>query len=261
MSEKIVVIGSHSFLGSHFIHHALSQGSRVLGLSHTPKKSIPFTPYHWKIGKTHKLSLEQLNPNDHPDKLTSLINDYQPDYVINCAEETLLKIQQQSADAPFLVSAQAVHIYGPGQQVNELIPKIILSILLGKKIPLHNRGQTKKSFIHVYDVVSSIFKTLYEARPGETYHFSTGHSISTAELVTLICNHMNVPFEDAVASVEDHPEKDAVSPPPLDHQKNYCQLDWETTIELEKGINSVITWTEEWLPALKNYSLDIEGLV
>ena len=45
--QKILVIGSNSFSGSHFVAEALRAGHCVWGVSRSPKPSIEFLPYRW----------------------------------------------------------------------------------------------------------------------------------------------------------------------------------------------------------------------
>lgn len=280
--EKIAVIGSHSFLGSHFVHQALSRGFDVLGLSYASKTSIPFTPYHWKVGSSPHLSLSKIAPNKPYNKALAFINDYQPHYIIHCADDAPFEIYDQlnnkpkkyvyistSKKIPFdqsktselspIVITPTAHIYGPGQQVHHLIPKIILSILLEKKIPLNGEGDAIRSLIHIDDMIAAIFQTAFEGIPGERYHFSTNHSISIHNLVALICKRMNTTFENVVTIAEDDNDKEPVCY--LEHLNNYQPLVWPPTIELERGIDSVIAWAQEWLPALKNHPLDLKNSI
>ncbi|MBX9577431.1 MAG: GDP-mannose 4,6-dehydratase [Chthoniobacterales bacterium] len=328
MSEKIVVIGSNSFSGSHFVHHALTQESRVLGISRSAEPSIPFTPYHWKHGAGRGFSFEQFDLNQHTDEIANVIRAYKPDYVINFAAQrrasknnkgieewyqtnffsntklhdrlkhfSFLKkyvhvstpevygtcqdpvVETQSFnpsthhgasraacewhlnaifknDSFPVVFTRAANVYGPGQRTHRIIPRTILSILLGKKIPLHGKGHAVRSFIHVDDVVSGTLKAARQGTPGEAYHLSTSRFTSISDLVALICDRMNVTFENAVTIVEDRPGKDAAYL--LDNTKSHRELYWSPNIELEDGIDSVIAWVQEWLPALKNHPFDFE---
>jgi len=279
MDEKIAVIGSNSFLGGHLIHYALSQGFNVLGLSRSVKKTIPFNPYDWKMGKAHNLSLEQLNPSDHLSNDINIINEYQPHYIVHCADDGHVEIHDQlknqsplkkyvyvsslkndlhvqSKSNSSVIVTSTAHVYGPGQQVHELIPKIILSILFEKKFSLHEGEHATHSFIHINDMIAGIFKATCEGAPGATYHFSTDRLISIRNLVALICNRMNVSFENAVTIVDDCSKQDLVTS--LGDTQEHRQLDWQPSIELEQGIDSVINWIQEWLPALKNHLTDFE---
>ena len=45
--EKILVIGSNSFSGSHFIAEALQAGHNVWGVSRSEEATKVFLPYRW----------------------------------------------------------------------------------------------------------------------------------------------------------------------------------------------------------------------
>lgn len=278
MKKKIVVIGSSSFLGSHCIHHALSHGFHVLGLACSPQTSIPFTPYHWKAGgKKHRLALAEL-PSEHPStEAIALINEYQPDYIIDCNSHLLLPAldllqtsmtlkkyisvlspEQDRISLPSLspqthpiVLLQTALIYGPGQHVSALIPSIILSILLEKKYTLHQDLPSLESFIHIHDVLAGIFQALEEGVSGESYHLSTSDLMSREQLAALICQRLNVPFEEMITMLEAPAAPSSLS---CSHKvPENSTFSWHPTIHLEDGLDSVIEWVQEWLPALKNH--------
>ncbi len=285
MRKKIAVIGAASFSGRHLIHQALSQGFKVLGLSYAAKTSIPFTPYHWKMGGTHHLALEQLDLKDQSEKASSIIHDYQPDYIIDCSDQgPLERFSQLKIRIPiqkyvyvtttkenqygrckideafslenfcFLNIDPNAHIYGPGQPVEELIPHLVLSLLLKKKLSFHHKEESCRSFIHINDVAIGILKVACEGVPGEAYHLTNDRLISMADLVTLICNRMSVPLEEVETMIEDCPGQGANS---FSKSITSCRnLGWKPTIQLEEGIDSVIDWAQEWLPALKNHLND-----
>src|SRR3989338_169617 len=46
--------------------------------------------------------------------------------------------------------------YCPGQLLHRIIPKTIVSVLKGEKVPLHGGGNAKKSYIHARDLARAI---------------------------------------------------------------------------------------------------------
>ena len=53
------------------------------------------------------------------------------------------------------------NIYGTRQYPEKLIPKLIVSILLNKKFPLHGKGKNIRNFVSIKDV-TEIFKMVEE---------------------------------------------------------------------------------------------------
>src|SRR6201982_99256 len=47
--------------------------------------------------------------------------------------------------------------YGPGQELCRGVPKAVLCVLPGRKLPLHGGGRAEKSYIHNRDVARAIY--------------------------------------------------------------------------------------------------------
>ena len=153
-----------------------------------------------------------------------------------------------------VVFTRAANVYGPGQQLYRIIPKTILNIKMGKKLPLHGGGHSVRSFIHIQDVAEGTLRVLLHASPGEIYHFSTQRNISIRDVVQLICRRMNKNFEDVVHIVEERPGKDAAYL--LDSEESRVKLKWKDAIDLEEGVDQTIEWIEKHIDVLKSMPLD-----
>lgn len=96
MSQKIMVIGSNSFSGAHFVAHALACGANVTGVSRSPEPSRVFLPYKW-MDKTHNFAFFQYDLNHHLDEIMALVQDVKPDFLVNFAAQSMVG---QSWDTP-----------------------------------------------------------------------------------------------------------------------------------------------------------------
>ena len=153
-----------------------------------------------------------------------------------------------------VVFTRAANVYGPGQQLYRIIPKTILAIKTGKKIPLHGGGHSVRSFIHIQDVADGTLRAMLQATPGDIFHFSTRRNISIREVVQLICNRMNKKFEAVVDIAEERPGKDAAYL--LDSAEFHRKLNWKDVIDLEEGIDQTIAWVEKNIDTLKLLPLE-----
>ena len=152
------------------------------------------------------------------------------------------------------VSTRAANVFGAGQQLYRIIPRTVLFIRLGKKLQLHGGGQSTRSFIHIDDVSDATLKIAGNGKIGETYHISTDRIISIKELVEIICNKMNVNFNDHVEVVGERQGKDAAYC--LDSSKLRETLDWKDKITLEEGLDEVINWVDANLETLQKQEYD-----
>lgn len=323
--EKIAVLGSNSFSGSHFVAHALSRGHDVLGISRSMEPAREFLPYLW-VKHGGKFRFAQLDMNNDAGRIGDTIGDFRPEYVVNFAAQGMVAeswlhpehwyqtnvvanvllhdrlrrfdflkkyvhvstpevygtcsglIPEESPfnpSTPYAASRAAcelhlrtflknynfpvaytrsANVFGPGQQLYRIIPRTILYILLGKKLPLHGGGRSVRSFIHIGDVAEGTLRAARDGAPGEAYHFSTSLNISIREVVEKICAMMGAKFEEVVDIVGDRPGKDAAYL--LDNAKALRCLQWEPKIDLDAGIRETIAWVRENLDTLSKQPLD-----
>jgi dTDP-glucose 4,6-dehydratase len=89
MTEPIVVIGSNSFSGSHFVDFALSQGFSVVGVSRSEEPNPVFLPYKTNANvpqfRFHRCDLKA----EH-EQLFDLLGTYRPAYVVNFAAQGMV---------------------------------------------------------------------------------------------------------------------------------------------------------------------------
>ncbi|NLF98157.1 MAG: NAD-dependent epimerase/dehydratase family protein [Candidatus Riflebacteria bacterium] len=86
--EKIVVIGSNSFSGAHFVAHCLEKQAHVIGMSRSPEPDAVFLPY--KKQNVENFSFYQLDLNKDTARIIEIINDFQPEYVVNFAAQSMV---------------------------------------------------------------------------------------------------------------------------------------------------------------------------
>ena len=85
---KLVVMGSNSFSGASFIDYSLSQGAEMIGISRSAESIEAFLPYKWRSHE--KFYFHQLDLNQHLPAIMGLIKEFQPDYVINFAAQSMV---------------------------------------------------------------------------------------------------------------------------------------------------------------------------
>ena len=82
-----------------------------------------------------------------------------------------------------VIFTRAANVYGPGQQLYRIIPKTILSIKKGVKLTLDGGGNSRRSFVHIGDVVQATLKLIDRAEVGTEWHISTKEIITIKSLV------------------------------------------------------------------------------
>ncbi len=153
-----------------------------------------------------------------------------------------------------VVFTRSANVFGPGQQLYRIIPRTILYILLGRRLPLHGGGHSVRSFIHIRDVADGTLRVARKGEIGEAYHLSTTRNISIRKVVEMICEMMGAKFDDVAEVVDDRPGKDEAYL--LDSSKARTLLGWKSEFELEAGIQETIAWVRDNIDTLKQQPLD-----
>lgn len=84
--------------------------------------------------------------------------------------------------------------YGPRQNQEKFIPKIILNCLKKKKIPIYGTGTQKRDWIYVEDNARAILKIAMSSKTNETYNIPGNMAISNKILAKKICQIFDEKF-------------------------------------------------------------------
>ena len=153
-----------------------------------------------------------------------------------------------------VVFTRAANIYGPYQQNFRIIPKTIISILTNKKIPIHGKGNTLRSFVYMPDVSKALYKILLDKKNiGETFHISSNKFISILQLVKSINKIMNVKNRNYY-HVTERDGKDLKYI--LNSSKVRKNYSWSDETELNNGIIETIKWIKKNINYFKKTTLN-----
>lgn len=102
---KIIVIGSNSFSGSHFVDYVLEQRLEVIGISRSPESHPVFLPY--KKRKDAPFRFLQFDLNRDLAAIMKIINEFHPDYVVNFASQSMVAESWQNLEHWFQTNVVA----------------------------------------------------------------------------------------------------------------------------------------------------------
>lgn len=94
---KVLVIGSNSFSGSHFVAEALRAGHAVWGVSRSTEPHEVFLPYRWAVdgdgqalATAENFHFQAIDLNSQLNDLLELIDRIQPELVVNFAAQGMV---------------------------------------------------------------------------------------------------------------------------------------------------------------------------
>lgn len=169
------------------------------------------------------------------------------------AADMLVDVYRKQYGFP-AVTVRATNVYGARQQLFKIIPRTVIYIKLGRKIPLHGGGVAVKSYIHIRDVSEGEFDILHRGTIGERYHLSPDAGVAVRDVVATIAKGMGRHFEDCVDIVGERPGQDAAYV--IDSTKARTAFDWKPRVSLAQGTDEVIRWIEKDWAAISAAPLD-----
>jgi dTDP-glucose 4,6-dehydratase len=90
---------------------------------------------------------------------SAVLNPSNPYSATKAAGDMMIKAWGRTHNIPFII-LRPTNNYGIRQNAEKLIPKSIKHLMLGRKIPLHAKGQPSRTWLHVSDTVNAVMVVL-----------------------------------------------------------------------------------------------------
>jgi dTDP-glucose 4,6-dehydratase len=152
-----------------------------------------------------------------------------------------------------LVTVRATNVYGARQQLFKIIPRSMIYMRLGQRVPLHGGGAAVKSYIHVRDVSRGELAVLDRGHAGHIYHLSPDRGITVRDVVLQICQRLGKTIDEAVTDVAERPGQDAAYV--IDSSLARNTLGWRPEISFREGIDEAADWIEEYWDEIRQQPL------
>jgi len=143
--------------------------------------------------------------------------------------------------------------YGPYQNTEKFIPKVITNLIKGVEIPIYGNGLNIRDWVHVSDHCDALLKIMSHGRIGQTYCIGADQEYKNIDVVDHIIDALDkqLPTENNRKLL-----KEFVSDR-LGHDLRYAinsgkitsQLDWRPTTKFVDGISHTVKWyidNQDW---------------
>ena len=135
--------------------------------------------------------------------------------------------------------------YGPGQLLHRIIPRTIVTGLLGKsKVPLHGGGKAQKSYIHTQDLARAIHLVSDKAPLGKVYNVGPEKPTSIKKVVELCATALGKNFDDICELAPERLGQDSIYW--LDSREIDRDVGWKQEIFWENGLRTMVDWASEY---------------
>ena len=147
------------------------------------------------------------------------------------------------------------NVFGPNQYPEKLIPKFIKLLNEDKKLTIHGKGESLRTFIHCDDVSKAVETILYNGVIGETYNIGSEpeNELSVIQVAKLLIKKIKNTdnYEKYIEYVKDRPFNDKRY---FITNEKLKKLGWKQEINFEDGLNRLLKEKEVNLnKLLKNH--------
>lgn len=102
---------------------------------------------------------------------TDMLKPSNPYSATKAAADMLISAWARTHGIPWVI-VRPTNNYGIGQYVEKLIPKAVKSLTIGRRIPLHENGTPRRTWLHVSDTAKAVTHIIESGVVGEIFNIS-----------------------------------------------------------------------------------------
>jgi len=233
-------------------------------IKNTKKKEKQFKFYHISTDEV----FGDLKKNEKPFNEKSNFKPNSPYSSSKASGEMLVRAWAKTYGLPVIISNTSNN-FGPFQHPEKLIPKIILKIIQGDKIPIYGNGKQIRDWIYVEDHADAIIKIAKKGKLNKTYCIGSNNEmknidiiINIYEILRSISNKYKFKLkklDNLITYVTDRPGHDFRYS--IDNSKILKEIDWNPKTSFKQGILKTVIWYIKNYEDLKKISNDRHGLL
>ena len=116
---------------------------------------------------------------------TDILKPSNPYSATKASADMLISAWARTHDIPWVI-VRPTNNYGIGQYVEKLIPKAVKSLTIGRKIPLHENGTPRRTWLHVSDTARAVITIIESGVVGEIFNISGNYEESNMTIARKI---------------------------------------------------------------------------
>lgn len=121
---------------------------------------------------------------------TDLLKPSNPYSATKAAADMLITAWARTYDIPYVL-VRPTNNYGIGQYTEKFIPRSIKTLSLGHPILLHDRGEPKRTWLHVSDTANAIITIIESGIKNDIFNLSGNYEEQNIVIARKICQLLN----------------------------------------------------------------------
>jgi len=174
---------------------------------------------------------------------TDMLKPSNPYSATKASADMLISAWARTHDIPWVI-VRPTNNYGIGQYVEKLIPKAVKSLTIGRKIPLHENGTPRRTWLHVTDTVSAVITIIESGVTGDIFNISGNcedSNINIAKKIIKLCEKTDK-FEDYVDFTWGRPGCDVRYSIDDSKLKN---LGWKPKADFDQELKTIVKYYQK----------------
>ena len=162
-----------------FLHSNVNGVHRLLELVRSKERFKMPTLLHFSTDEVYGDITEGAHSETH------LLRPSNPYSATKAAADMLILAWGRTFKVPYVI-VRPTNNYGVGQYTEKLIPKVCECLHLGKKVPLHNHGTPKRTWLHAKDTAAAIIAIIHSEQQNQIFNIGGNVELPNLEVVKKI---------------------------------------------------------------------------
>jgi len=167
-----------------FVHSNINGVHNILELMRSKKLNVP-TLIHFSTDEVYGDIINGAH------KETDLLKPSNPYSATKAAADQLILAWSRTYDIPYVI-IRPTNNYGIGQYVEKLIPKACKCVHLNRKIPLHEKGEPIRNWLHASDTAQAVITIIESNKVNEIYNISGNFEQKNIDTVTKVLHEFGI---------------------------------------------------------------------
>lgn len=154
------------------------------------------------------------------------------------AAEMIINGYRKSFNFPVII-VRANNIFGTRQYPEKIIPKFVLTLMMGRKLTIHGTGHHLRHYLSAWDLANALDLLIQKGEIGSCYNIGTTEGYTNLEMARMVCDLFGLNSDEHITFVRDRPFNDARYA--LDWSRINA-LGWSAKRKLTTDLPSIAQW-------------------
>ena len=183
------------------------------------------------------------------------------------AADHFVRAYHQTFGLPVL-STHCCNNFGPFQNPEKLIPRMIMQAMRGEHLPVFGDGQNVRDWLYVEDHCRALNAVVKSGVVGETYCVGAEEEQNNLDLVHMVCELL----DELAADLPRRPCAELIEfvPDRLGHDRRYAidpgkitsQLGWRPQADFRTALRKTVQWyldNQDWVKRMETRAAELKG--